>query len=140
VVLVDLQNSVPLDLRTQREIPLRSFADRMQFKLLVGGMSFVQSVEEQLIPRELELSQNYPNPFNPSTTITYKVPREAVVRLEIVSLLGQQLETLVQGSHAPGTYSVTWNTLDRRASGGVYFARLLVDGKVLKTQKMTLLK
>ena len=140
VVLIDAQNTVPIDVRGQSEVSFRNSTERQTFNLIVGEKAFVQAKEARLVPKEFELSQNYPNPFNPSTTITYRIPREATVRLEIVSLLGQQLETLAEGTHTPGTYSVTWSTVDRHASSGVYFARLLVDGKVVKTQKMTFLK
>ncbi len=140
LVLIDVQNTVPIDLRAKSEVPFHGSGERHAFHLIVGKKDFVQAKEAQLVPKEFELSHNYPNPFNPSTTITYKVPREAIVQLEIVSLLGQQLETLARGTHTPGTYSVTWNPADRTASSGVYFARLLVDGKTVKTQKMTLVK
>ena len=140
IVLINAQNTAPIDIRTQSEIPLVNSAERQVFHLIVGKKDFVQAKEAQLIPKEFELSQNYPNPFNPSTTITYRVPKEANVRLEILSLLGQQLETLAEGTHTPGTYSVVWSIADRREASGVYFARLLADGKVVKTQKMTLLK
>jgi fibronectin type 3 domain-containing protein len=140
VVLIDEQNTIPIDFRVTSEVPLRNSTERQTFNLIVGKKDFVQAKEAQLVPKEFELSQNYPNPFNPSTTITYKVPREATVRLEIVSLLGQHLSTLAQGMHMPGTYSVTWRSFEQHSSSGTYFARLLVDGKVVKTQKMMLLK
>jgi hypothetical protein len=140
VVLVDAQNTTPIDLRARNEVPVCNSAVKQIFHLIIGKRDFVQAQEAQLVPKEFELSQNYPNPFNPSTTITYKVPREASVRLEIVSLLGQHLSTLAQGIHLPGTYSVTWSSVEQHSSSGVYFARLMVEGRVVKTQKMTLLK
>jgi ligand-binding sensor domain-containing protein len=140
VVLIDPQNTTPIDLRAKNEVPFRTSAARQTFTLLVGTKEFIQNKQAQLIPKEFGLSQNYPNPFNPSTTITYTVPREAAVRLEIISVLGQEVELLAQGTHAPGTYSVTWGAVDRRIASGVYFARLSVEGKVIRTLKMMLLK
>jgi hypothetical protein len=140
VVLIDPQNTVPIDLRAKSEVAFRTSAAHQTFTLLVGTKEFIQKKEAQLIPKEFALSQNYPNPFNPSTTITYAVPREAAVRLEIISVLGQEVDLLAQGTHAPGTYSVTWGAADRRIASGVYFARLVVGGNVIRTLKMLLLK
>ncbi|MBZ0198262.1 MAG: hypothetical protein K8H86_00225, partial [Ignavibacteriaceae bacterium] len=39
-------------------------------------------------PTEYSLQQNYPNPFNPSTSITYSVAKDGLVRLKIFNILG----------------------------------------------------
>ena len=97
---------------------------------------------ETMVPAEYELSQNVPNPFNPSTEISYQLPESGSVRLEIYSLVGQPIRTLVQEDQKAGAYTVTWGGRDshgREVSSGVYFYRFATDGLV-KTRRMLLLK
>jgi hypothetical protein len=73
-------------------------------------------------PVKFELSQNYPNPFNPSTTIGYEIPSAGKVTVAVYSLLGEKVETLVDGVVQPGHHEVVWNA--RSIASGVYFCRL----------------
>ena len=83
---------------------------------------------------------NHPNPFNPSTEIRYRLSdvREIdTASIEIYNTKGQKVDRLpVTPSGVEG--SVTWNA-DRFASG-VYFYKLVADGKEAATKKMLLLK
>lgn len=84
-----------------------------------------------------ELHQNYPNPFNPSTTISYTIPEASEVRLEVFSLTGQRIATLVNMQQNAGTHSVSFEA--GNLASGVYLYRLRAGSRVI-TQKMTLLK
>ncbi len=100
------------------------------------------TVDRGQIPKQFELAQNFPNPFNPSTTIQYKVAKEARVKLEIFNLLGQRIRTLIDERQLPGVYRVRWNGLDdqgRPVSTGVYVYRLQTGDRTF-VKKMTLLK
>ncbi|MBN2275846.1 MAG: T9SS type A sorting domain-containing protein, partial [Bacteroidales bacterium] len=69
------------------------------------------------------LAQNYPNPFSHETSIEYHIPSEGQVLLEIYSLSGQKIKTLVSAYQQAGTYEVTWNRYDekdRRVHDGLY--------------------
>lgn len=93
-------------------------------------------------PSDYALGQNYPNPFNPVTRIEYSVYREGQVKLEILNLLGQRLQTLVDEKKRPGTYRVSWDGTDDQGgpvSTGVYLYRLEAD-HYQETNKMILLK
>lgn len=88
------------------------------------------------------LEQNYPNPFNPSTMISYVLPVESNVVIEIYNLLGQQLRTLVSGKQPAGEFKIAWDGHDangRAVSSGVYLYRLQA-GTFVETKKMTLLR
>jgi hypothetical protein len=90
-----------------------------------------------LLPTYYSLSQNYPNPFNPSTSISYSIPKQTQVQLQVYNLLGQLIATLVDESKQPGTYTVTWDASTR--SSGLYFYRMTA-GEFVETKKAILLK
>ncbi len=89
------------------------------------------------IPEEFALYQNYPNPFNPSTTITFAVPKEALVTLCIYNLLGEKVAVLVSQELHAGYYRTTWNAADMPS--GVYVYRLEA-GTFVESRKLTLLR
>ncbi|MDI6767769.1 MAG: T9SS type A sorting domain-containing protein [Bacteroidota bacterium] len=88
-------------------------------------------------PEKYELYQNYPNPFNPLTTIEYQLMKRSHVYLVVYDVLGREIETLVNQIQNSGIQSIIWNP--RNLSGGVYFYRLTIDGKII-SKKMVLLR
>ncbi|MEX0779978.1 MAG: T9SS type A sorting domain-containing protein [Balneolales bacterium] len=92
--------------------------------------------EEQLA-KSFSLDQNYPNPFNPVTQISYDISEPGEVRLEIYSVLGDRITTLVNQQQGAGSYVVSFNA--EQISSGVYMYRLQHNGQVI-TRMMTLVK
>ncbi len=94
-------------------------------------------------PPALNLAvSNYPNPFNPTTTIRYTVPKDGNVNICIYNTKGQFVTTLVNERQDFGIHSVVWNGNDNngnKVSSGIYFTRIIADGKTL-TSKMLMLK
>jgi hypothetical protein len=86
---------------------------------------------------EFSLDNNYPNPFNPVTQISYTLPEDGPVKLEIYNLLGQKVATLVDEYQQAGQKTVNWEAKD--FSSGVYFYKLTTD-KFTATKKMVLIK
>lgn len=84
------------------------------------------------------LGNSYPNPFRPETTISYSLTKSAHVSLQIFDLKGRRVETLVDDTLQPNSYSRVWNS--GKAASGVYFYRLTVNNKVVDTKRMILLK
>ncbi|MBU8869628.1 MAG: T9SS type A sorting domain-containing protein [Gemmatimonadales bacterium] len=85
---------------------------------------------------------NHPNPFNPVTRISFDLPNSGFVRLEVFDLQGHLVRELVQDNLEAGPHNIVWNGKDdggRAAGSGVYFGRLVFEGKVMQ-QKMVLLK
>jgi 2',3'-cyclic-nucleotide 2'-phosphodiesterase (5'-nucleotidase family) len=101
------------------------------------GDSGTPDDEEGLTAESVRLGGNYPNPFNPSTLITYSLPQEAKVSLQIFDVSGRLVETLVNTVQPKGEYEVRFNA--GSLSSGVYFYRLDAGGYV-QTRKMTLVK
>ncbi len=91
----------------------------------------------ETVPAEFFLSNNYPNPFNPTTTISYQLPFIGPVSLTVHTLLGKEIEQLVNGEQQAGTYSVQWNA--SAYSSGIYFYTLRA-GNISQTKKLLLLK
>ncbi|MCB0299353.1 MAG: T9SS type A sorting domain-containing protein, partial [Calditrichaeota bacterium] len=94
------------------------------------------------IPGSYELAQNYPNPFNPTTTISYQLPENSAVKLQIYNTLGQIVATLVSGNQQAGSYTVSWDGTSQsgeKVASGVYVYRLQA-GAFSQTRKMMLLK
>jgi len=84
----------------------------------------------------------YPNPFNTSTTISYSLPKDIQISLDIYNLKGQKVKTLQNEKRKAGQHSVVWSgTDDRRrpVSSGIYFYKLITPKAVL-TNKMIIMK
>jgi hypothetical protein len=102
---------------------------------LYRGSAFVPA-------RELVLEQNYPNPFNPSTTISFYLPEDSGVRLEIFDINGRLIRRLADGAFPSGPHQQSWdgrNDSGERIATGVYIYRLTAEKRQL-SRKMVLLK
>ncbi len=71
-----------------------------------------------------KLSQNYPNPFNPTTTISYSIANDAMVRLRIYDLLGKEVAVLVNEYKTAGNYNYQLSTINYQLSSGVYHYKI----------------
>ena len=93
-------------------------------------------------PRAVRLHPGSPNPFNPSTTIAFDLPKSGSVDLAIYDVGGRMVKRLAGGVLDAGSHSRVWRGVDadgRPVPSGLYFARLITDGR-RETQKLTLLK
>ncbi len=93
--------------------------------------------EDNQIPSTFALQQNYPNPFNATTVLNFAVTQSGHVKLDVYNLLGQHVETLVDGRYEAGEYTISWNA--GNLPSGVYFARLQSQERT-ESVKMMLLK
>ncbi len=89
------------------------------------------------LPRKISLGQNYPNPFNPATSIPYALPTASKVTLEVFTVAGQHVATLVDEQKQAGNYTVTWDASGQ--SSGVYYYKLQA-GEQIRIAPMTLIK
>ena len=79
----------------------------------------------------------YPNPFNPTTTISFGLPQESHVVIDIYDIKGQKVEEIINQNMLHGTHSIVWNADSH--SSGVYFIKMLA-GEYISTQKLLLVK
>ena len=92
--------------------------------------------------RELDMHQNFPNPFNISTSISYVLPEDSFVKLNVYDLLGREVRTLVNGIQMKGNNRIYWDaTTDtgELVSAGIYLYTITARNHFL-TRKMLLLK
>jgi hypothetical protein len=76
------------------------------------------------LPALFELRNNYPNPFNPSTIISYTLPIQSHVVIDVYDILGKKVTTLVNETASQGSYYTIWNGLNNQAetvNSGIYF-------------------
>lgn len=104
-----------------------------------GSTSYSSTAEVTYEPKpnDYALDQNYPNPFNPITSIKFSIPRGSHVKLIVYDLLGNEVETLVDGFKPAGTYSVKFNGAE--LTSGIYIYRLQA-GDFVSTKRMALIK
>jgi hypothetical protein len=113
----------------------------------VNGSVYVQDVWAirviDRVPTQYVLDQNYPNPFNPTTVITFGLPKETNVTLEVYNILGMQVRTLIAGERmSAAKYSIEWDGKDNSGMSvpsGVYLYRIHTD-KFDAAKKMVLMK
>jgi hypothetical protein len=97
----------------------------------------ILSSDPEATPDAFQLSENYPNPFNPTTTFSYSVPQTGPVQLAIFNVIGQQIQTLVDGVVPSGVHQVNFEAVD--LPSGIYLYRLKTsDGALVR--KMILAK
>lgn len=84
-----------------------------------GGISYAETYE--INKSGFNLVQNYPNPFDRNTTLTYVLPRRSSVRLELYSITGLKMATLLQTEKEAGEYQITID--GSTLPSGIYFCR-----------------
>lgn len=94
-------------------------------------------------PNKFSMGQNYPNPGNPKTKIDYELPFNAMVRIIIYNMLGEEVSTIVNEQKDAGYYSAEFN--GSNLASGVYFYRIIANDissstNATKTMKMILVK
>ncbi len=115
-----------------------------QFMQVTKGENGPSPVDgDHIQPRVTMLDMAHPNPFNPSTTIGFALAQSGPTRLEIFTVDGRRVRTLVNGHLSAGPHSTIWNGLNENGlavASGAYFYRLSsADGMVL-TGRMALVK
>jgi hypothetical protein len=80
------------------------------------------------------LLSNLPNPFSEDTEIGFVAPKSGNVNLEVFSIQGDLVKTLIDGPVDAGTNKVVWNGTDEQGNtvaSGTYTYRLTAGTTVL---------
>jgi len=73
----------------------------------------------------------YPNPVKGNTTIEYSIPQmmDSKTTLEVTTVLGVKINTLVNAIQLAGTYKYNFNPQNYHLNSGLYFITLTINGK-----------
>ncbi|MDF1574777.1 MAG: family 16 glycosylhydrolase [Bacteroidales bacterium] len=85
---------------------------------------------------QMELGQNHPNPFGDYSSITFSLPSEQHVLLEVFDLTGRKVQTLANERYGPGSHTVGVEA--RILEPGLYSYRLQA-GSNTSTRQMLIL-
>ncbi len=106
-----------------------------------GSFEYSNTVEVSSVPTEFVLNQNYPNPFNPTTNISFNIPVNADVTLNVFNSIGENVAAIFNGNLEAGSHQFTFSASN--LSSGIYFYTLnaiSANSNYSKTGKMILLK
>ena len=101
--------------------------------LLQESNSIVES-----LPQEFKINRIAPNPFNPSTLITYQIPENGEIKIEVLNVSGQKIENIYSGYKKAGKHEVKWYS--KNLSSGFYLVKIHLNERISKTEKVMLLK
>jgi len=104
-------------------------------KTSLTGTTGIQN--QNSIVNDYSLSQNYPNPFNPTTSFSFSIPKDGNTSLKFYDILGNEVDTYVNGFLKAGVYSVEFD--GSKLSSGIYFYTLS-SSEFSLTKKMILTK
>jgi photosystem II stability/assembly factor-like uncharacterized protein len=94
------------------------------------------------VPVEFALHQNHPNPFNPSTTISFSLPVDSDVKINLYNMLGQVVSEIITKDFQAGTHELEFDA--RPLASGAYIYTIEAKGisgkNFVSTKKMLLLK
>jgi hypothetical protein len=79
-----------------------------------------------LLPTEFVVTGVQPNPLLETVAISYGLPRDGAVNIDIYNIQGQRVVTLVSDMQSAGYRSTTWDGKDTKGAStapGVYFLR-----------------
>jgi hypothetical protein len=109
---------------------LIEFSDDDEFRLL----SIVDSTPEDTSPvvGGVQVGIALPNPARQATSLQFALPRRARVNIGVFDLAGRRVAQVLDTDLSNGAHRVMWmggSEAGSRASAGLYFFRLVIDGR-----------
>ena len=86
----------------------------------------------------IELHQNYPNPFNNETNISFSISENAEIDLSVFNTKGEKVKNICNERLDKGFHNYSFKADDVKS--GVYFYKLMINGKLSETRKMIYLR
>ena len=139
----DFENQVLLTYQTNTSEAIDQLTEFTAYWATKVWQNNILDVKELSGNFSLQMLRNYPNPFNTQTTIEYTVPSNAIIEIKIYNIIGQTVNTLLEGRKNKGKYYLTWNGTDEKgnkATSGVYFYSLILNGEKRYNNSTILIK
>ena len=103
------------------------------------GISSVWVGVDDKASAQAELGQPFPNPTTGETHISMTLEEDTYIRVDVYSIGGQQISTLLDTEMQAGQHTLTWDASSGGAPQGIYFLRLHSDRETI-TRKIVLMK
>jgi len=108
------------------------------YEIVTDMKRYGSEISELSLPDRPTIQELYPNPFNPSLTISFSVPTETEVTVNVYSMLGERVATLLNNSYTrPGFHHLKWNAASYPS--GMYFIKVQTSSYI-DTKKALLIK
>ena len=78
----------------------------------------------------------YPNPFSDKATLEYNLKKKAYISIEIYSIIGQKIGTVIHEYQTAGTYQYQLDSENYQLMSGVYFIRFTIDNNFVGIRKL----
>jgi len=145
---------------TPRQWDLTPYQGRLAYVQIVDDESAnyghinVDEIEEiydpatavgELLPTTVALVDHgpAPNPFNPATTLRYTLMRPGAVEIRVHDLRGRVVWQSLTSTQTAGSQQLTWRGFDasgREAPSGTYLYSIRLDGRLMASGKLSLMK
>ncbi len=102
------------------------------------SFGFVTAINQMLKDGEFAWSV-YPNPFKDFTLVSYSLPKAALVKLEVLDLMGRSIAVPINNNLNAGNYQMNLNLNDYNRSSGMYILKITV-GERVETRYINYLK
>ncbi len=91
---------------------------------------------EDVVEEEAVQLSVFPNPAHTQTTINYTLSQNADVLIELFDVQGKRMSEIVRATQVSGNYNQSLDVTKAGLSNGIYFIQLMIDGEVIKTEKL----
>jgi hypothetical protein len=116
---------------------LNEVMERLSLLEKQSGIPGTNQLSNTISSNSVSLEQNIPNPFSNTTTISYNLPPTFIsAKLIVTDKMGKILKELNVSGSGKGSLKIDTSTL----SSGAYQYSLYVDGRLVDTKQMELLK
>lgn len=131
------------ELYDECEMPMSPATDDSPIQVIIAPAPEEEVVPDRtdgdvVLPSEIRVT-SHPNPLTGSTTISYSLPADGRVTIEVYDIHGRKVAALVDAQKQAGFHGVVWNGKDNMgnaAASGVYFCRVKLESKPTVMEKL----